>query len=134
MLTIAEAIATFGVQVGEHLDRQAQIPVLAGLQFQGDVAIVPRERPPASDPVPAGGVAVVRSELGGSPHVLLAAGAVTFDHRSCDAGRLLGVLSVADGAVAYLAHPQHAYNGIAPGTYEIRRRREMAGALPFALD
>ena len=67
MLTIAEAIATFGVPVGEHLDRQAQIPVLAGLQFQGDVAIVPRERPPASDPVPAGGVAVVPGAEGVDP-------------------------------------------------------------------
>ena len=128
MLTIAEAIATFGVEVGAHLDRQAQIPVLAGLQFQGDLAIVPRERPPATDPVPSGGVAVVRGESGGSPHVLLAAGAVTFDHRSCDTGNLLGVLSVATGAVAYLAHPGHAYNGIAPGTYELRRQRDMAGA------
>jgi hypothetical protein len=98
MLTIAEAIAAFGLPVDAHPDRQAQIPVLAGLQFQGDVAVVPRNRPPATEPVPVGGVAVLHSERGANAHVLLAAGAVTFDHRFA-AGMLLGVLTVADGAV-----------------------------------
>jgi hypothetical protein len=37
----------------------------------------------------------------------------------------LGVLTVAEGAVAYLAHPEHAYSGIAPGTYLLRRQREV---------
>ena len=64
MYTTAEAIAALGLPVDPRLDRQAQIPVLAGLQFQGDVAVVPRNRPPATEPVPAGGVSVLHSERG----------------------------------------------------------------------
>ena len=34
-LTIADAIERFAVDVDPHLDRQAFIPILDGLQFQG---------------------------------------------------------------------------------------------------
>jgi hypothetical protein len=47
---------------------------------------------------------------------------------------LLGVLTVPPGSVAYLAHPEHAYAGIAPGTYELRRQREMAGGIRQVAD
>jgi hypothetical protein len=134
VLTIEEAIEKFGVDIDDHLDRQADIPVLAGLQFQGDVAVVPlsmlRLAPSeAITPVPAGGVAVVRGESGSNTHLLLAVGEVFFDLHDSRGSQLdlrLGVLTVEPGATAYLAHPEHAYSGVGPGTYEIRRQREQA--------
>jgi hypothetical protein len=129
-LTIHDAIARFGVPVEEHLDRQATIPVHEGLQLQGDVAIIPAVMvdglAPAVTPIPAEGYPVVRGEVGGNTHLLLTDGAAFFDQRSDESGLALGVLTVPDGATAYLAHPEHAYAGIATGTYLLRRQREQA--------
>lgn len=127
--TLGEAIARHGVDVDAHLDRQTRIPVLAGLQAQGDVLVAPRpRRKPAETPVLPDGLAVVRGEFGGNTHTLLAEGDVRFDAEPGEEGLDLGVLTVAEGAVAYLAHPEHAYSGIAPGTYVLRRQREVATA------
>lgn len=139
MLTLADAETAFGVQVDDHHDRRADIPVLNGLQFQGDVAVVPtRHATPATTPVPAAGVAVVRGEDGGNTHLLLAAGTVTFDPSptaGIDPSDLdLGRLTVPAGSTAYLAHPEHAFTGIAPGTYTIRRQREQADVARFVQD
>jgi hypothetical protein len=132
MKTLAEAIEAHGIDVDEHLDRQMTIPVLTGLQAQGDVMVVPR---PALDAavaaVPRNGVPVVRGEFGGHTHTLLAEGEVRFDPAAED-GLDIGVLTVADGAVAYLAHPEHAYSGIGPGTYMLRRQRELDTSRPDA--
>jgi len=38
------------------------------------------------------------------------------------------------GALAELGHPEHGYNGIAPGSYEIRRQREMAEEIRMVQD
>jgi hypothetical protein len=130
MLRLSEAIDRYGVDVHPHLDRQVMIPVIDGLQCQGDVAVIPAPRPgqQATAEVPPVGVPVVRGEAGGHTHLLLAQGPVFFDPRPVSArGLVLGVLTVPPGSVAYLAHPEHAYAGIAPGTYELRRQREMAG-------
>ncbi|GAA2022780.1 hypothetical protein GCM10009839_20320 [Catenulispora yoronensis] len=125
MPTLAEAIELHGIDVDEHLDRQMTIPILSGLQAQGDVMVVPRPaRTPAVRGVPSDGVAVVRGEFGGHTHTLLAEGDVTFDAEP-EEGLDIGVLTVAEGATAYLAHPEHAYSGIGPGTYVLRRQREL---------
>lgn len=139
MLTIEQAIETFGVDIDEHLDRQATIPVLDGLQFQGDIAVVPANMcglglAPATTPVPAAGVAVVRGENGGNTHLLLGAGCFFDPDRTDDGGLGLGVLTVPAGQVGYLAHPEHAYSGIAPGTYELRRQREQADEIRLVQD
>ncbi|NUR64049.1 MAG: hypothetical protein HOV87_36130 [Catenulispora sp.] len=42
------------------------------------------------------------------------------------------MLTVAVGATAYLAHPEHAYSGIGPGTYVLRRQRELDTTRPDA--
>lgn len=137
-LTIAQAVARHGIDVLDHLDRDATIPVMAGLQMQGDLAIVPIVRAAhttAVTPVPPGGVEVVRGENGGNTHTLLAEGDVRYDERDVTATSLvLGMLTVGDGATAYLAHPEHAYSGIAPGCYEIRRQREQADELRLVAD
>lgn len=135
-LTIDEAVTTFGVKVDDHHDLNALVPVLDGLQFQGDVAVIPTTSRTAKTPLPKGGVPVVRGEAGGNTHLLLGTGDVRFD--SLDTGLAtdltLGVLTVGAGSEAYLAHPEHAYSGIAPGSYEIRRQREQADAIRLVTD
>jgi hypothetical protein len=137
MRTLAQAITHYGVDVDPHLDRQATIPITNGLQAQGDVIVVPAAMtlPVATTQVPASGVAVVRSESGGNTHLLLPDGPVMFDQRSISVTDLvLGILTVPAGSIAYLAHPEHAYAGVAPGTYELRRQREMADELRIVAD
>lgn len=138
-LTLADAETAFGVRVDEHHDRQADIPVLTGLQAQGDVIVLPvADRHAAVTPVPQQGVAVVRGENGGHTHLLLAAGTVAWDPSATagtDPSDLdLGTLTVADGATAYLAHPEHAFSGIGAGTYVLRRQREQADVARFVAD
>jgi len=136
--TLAQVIDRHGVDVLEHLDRQLSVPVIAGLQAQGDVIVVPqaiaRRGGTARTPVPSGGVAVVRGENGGNTHLLLAEGYVFFDQDRATGGLDLGLLTVADGATAYLAHPEHGYTGIAPGTYVVRRQREQADEIRLVQD
>lgn len=130
--TLAEAIEVHGIDVDEHLDRQMAIPVLTGLQAQGDVMVVPRPALGAAVvAVPRNGVPVVRGEFGGHTHTLLAEGEVRFDP-AIEEGLDIGVLTVAEGAVAYLAHPEHAYSGIGAGTYVLRRQRELDTSRPSA--
>lgn len=137
MKTLAQAIDHYGVDVDPHLDRQTTIHVTNGLQAQGDVIVVPASMalPTATTPVPLTGVPVVRGEAGGNTHLLLPDGPVMFDQRAVSATSLvLGVLTVPVGSVAYLAHPEHAYSGVGPGTYELRRQREMADELRLVAD
>lgn len=139
MRTLAQVIENHGVDVDEHLDRGELVPVSVGLQRQGDVIVIPSKagRPTsAKTPVPRVGVPVVRGENGGNTHLLLAAdGEVFFDGREPRRGDLgLGLLTVAEGATAYLAHPEHGYAGIGPGTYVIRRQREQADEIRLVAD
>jgi hypothetical protein len=134
--TLGTLIDTHGVDVHDHLDRDELVPVHSGLQRQGDVLIQPRpDIPPATTPVPAAGVPVVRGENGGNTHLLLASGDVRCDLRQADARNLtLAVVTVAEGATGYLAHPEHAYTGIGPGTYRLTRQREQADELRMVAD
>lgn len=135
MMKLAELIKEHQIDVHDYLDREEIVPVYAGLQFQGDVAVVPEKSGKASKDakqVPAEGIAVVRGENGGNTHALVASGAVTFAPEST--GLSLGTLSVAEGATAYLSHPEHGYLGIAPGNYNIRRQREQADEIRVVAD
>lgn len=137
--TLADAETRFGVQVDEHHDRQADIPVLTGLQFQGDVAVIPdTHRAPATGIVPAAGVAVVKGENGGNTHLLLASGTCYWAPSATSGTNPddldLGTLTVTEGSTAFLAHPEHAYAGIGAGTYVLRRQREQADVARFVED
>lgn len=142
MQTLEMLVAAHGVEVDGHLDRQLAVPVSAGLQRQGDVLVLPVTQlklfpGEARTAVPKSGVAVVRGENGGNTHLLLAQGDVRFDGHDgggSDLDLRLGVLTVGDGAAAFLAHPEHGYAGIAPGTYEIRRQREQRDAIALVAD
>jgi hypothetical protein len=154
--TLAQLITTHQIDVLDHLDRQVNIPTLTGPQRQGDVFIIPLVRDhsqdnpiggtgwhrvpgssqivqPATTPVPAAGVPVVRGENGGNTHAIV--GRCFCDVKAATATNLtLAILTVPDGDVAYLAHPEHGYNGIGPGTYELRRQREQADELRLVQD
>lgn len=124
------------IDVLEHLDREALVPIVTGLQRQGDVIVVPTlGAQEAVKTVPATGVPVVRGEAGGNTHAIVAEGDVRCDVRQASATNLtLATLTVAEGATAYLAHPEHGFSGIGPGTYELRRQREQADELRMVQD
>lgn len=135
MATTTEMIAAIGVDVCTTQDLDIDIPVLAGVQRQGDVLVRPADVT-AKTPVPAAGAPVVRGESGGNTHAIVAAdGPVYCDVQTGSPRELrVAVLSVPEGSTAYLAHPEHGFMGIAPGDYEIRRQREMAEELRMVAD
>lgn len=132
--TLSTLIDTHGVDVHDHHDRDGLVPVHTGMQRQGDVLVIPATVT-ATTPVPAAGVAVVRGEVGGNTHLLLADGPVCCDTRTATTRDLtLAVVTVPQGSTAYLAHPEHSYQGIGPGTYRLSRQREMADTLRMVAD
>ncbi|PSK88929.1 hypothetical protein CLV63_12817 [Murinocardiopsis flavida] len=133
-LTLADLTERSGLDVLDHLERAVTVPVIDGLQAQGDLIVVPyalldavQTAPGARwRPVPVSGVELLRSASGGNPHSLVAdPGGCrwTTDVRD-PSGLALGVLDAT--GTAYLIHPEHGGTGIAPGTYVIRRQREGA--------
>lgn len=135
--TLAALIDETGVDVLDYLDREALVPVLAGLQVQGDVAVVPQRAGHSSSTakaVPAEGVAVVRGESAGNTHLLLSEGPCTWTAKPASTDLTIGVLDVPEGSTAYLAHPEHGYLAMAPGSYLIRRQREQADELRMVAD
>jgi hypothetical protein len=125
MATLAELTSTYGVDVLEYLDRQADIPVLSGPQIQGDVSFLPVTTAPATTPVPAGGV-VLAAGREGHAHRLMP-GAFFDRAQSRDGSLVIGTMTVPDGAEGYVAHDEHGYTGFAPGTYQVGGQREYAG-------
>jgi hypothetical protein len=133
--TFAEALAKIGVTIPDHLIADAEVPVLTGIQAQGDLLIVPAavDHYPAAcvelSPVTDRGVQVVVGEATGNTHWL---------HRGFDSpgvmwGRVtgddlvLGVVSIPKGQSAELIHTdEHGANAMGPGVYVIRGKRELA--------
>ena len=132
-MTLSELTTRTGLDVLDHLERQVAVPVVDGLQAQGDLIVIPfafvadRVRVEAYlawTDVPAAGVELLRSAAGGNPHTLVA------DPGTCrwttsvrdGTGLALGVITT--NVVAYLIHPEHGATGIAPGPYLVRRQRE----------
>ena len=134
MATTAEMTTATGVSVVTTVE-DIDIPILSGLQRQGDVMVIPADVT-ATTPVPASGIPVVRGENGGNTHAVYAAdGPVFCDVQAGSATDLrVALLSVPAGSTAYLAHPEHGFMGIGPGSYEIRRQREMAKELRMVAD
>jgi hypothetical protein len=135
-LTLADLTRRTGLDVLDHLEREAAIPVTSHLQAQGDLIVIPfawfesTDNPVGIWPqarwqqVPAAGIELLRSAAGGNPHTLIAdPGTCEWTTEVADhTGLGLGVLTCT--AVAYLLHPEHGGAGIAPGTYLVRRQRE----------
>lgn len=132
MHTYQSILDRHDVEVPAHLEQQAGVPVLAGMQRQGDVFVLPCLPGSTGEPVPPAGVAVVRGESGGNTHLLVADGPVRWRPES--RGVDLGVVTVSDGGAAYLLHPEHGAQGIAPGSYLLRRQREQADEIRLVAD
>ena len=134
MATTAEMTTATGVSVVTTVD-DIDIPILSGLQRQGDVMVIPADVT-ATTPVPASGIPLVRGENGGNTHAVYAAdGPVFCDTLAGSATDLrVALLVVPDGSTAYLGHPEHGFMGIGPGNYELRRQREMADELRMVAD
>jgi hypothetical protein len=114
------------------LDSEIDVPVLTGAQRQGDVIVLNRpQRTPATTPLPASGLQVVKAEASSNTHTLHSWDGTCFfdsDPSRRETELTLGTLTVPEGASAYLVHTEeHGANGIGPGTYELRRQREFAG-------
>ncbi|TDD76652.1 hypothetical protein [Actinomadura rubrisoli] len=136
-MTLASLTQRTGRAVLDHLERSVAIPVVDGLQAQGDLIVIPlavvapvvRPLPsPSWRDVPPEGIELLRGEAGGNPHTLVAepgtcrwtAGVEDFDRLA------LGLFETT--AVAYLLHPEHGATGCPPGTYVVRRQREQEGS------
>jgi hypothetical protein len=137
--TLGTILDRAGVDLLGVLDAQVDVPVLTGLaQAQGDLIVLPRpNKQAATTRVPRAGALVVRAESsGGNTHSLHSwdGPSCYYDARPGD-GLVLGVLTVPDGATAYLVHTEeHGANAFGPGTYEIRRQREMAEEIRLVQD
>ena len=131
--TLMEAENIYGLIHHEHLDRQAELPVVSTLGFQGDVAVL-RSDVQAATPIPADGYPVVRGEVGGNTHLLVGDGFYDPHPGTSPRDLRLGVLTVPAGGTTMLSHPEHGALLIAPGSYEVRRQREMADEVRMIAD
>lgn len=120
------------VSVPKHLEDQIEISVSKGLQRQGDIYVLP-QRPGMAEgkAVPPQGIPVVRGEAGGNTHLLVGEG---ISWRALTQLPELGVVTVPEGKVAYLLHPEHGANGIGAGEYLIRRQVEWADEMRVVAD
>jgi hypothetical protein len=134
--TLGQLIEKHGFDVLDHLDRDLEIPVHAGLQAQGDLFIIPADPNRGSRrgaAVPLEGIAVIEAVNGGHEHRLFAGQPGTaFFTPAGASGQDIGLLECTEPA--YIAHPGHAYAGIAPGSYTLRRQREQADQERFVAD
>ncbi|TDD24161.1 hypothetical protein [Nonomuraea diastatica] len=135
-VTLASLTRRTGLTVLDHLEQSVRIPVVDGLQAQGDLIVIPlamvadsvRARHDAEwETVPSAGVELLRGEAGGNPHTLVAdPGTCLWTNRVMDSDQLaIGLFQAR--ATVYLLHPEHGGTGCAPGTYVVRRQREREG-------
>ena len=130
--TLGDLTVRHGFEVLEHLEAEAEVPVLKGLQAQGDLFIIPVSREGAEvyragnsgGKVPAQGIAVIEAANGGHEHRLFAGVPGIAFWTGLGAGQDIGVLECIEPA--YLIHPEHGATGVAPGSYLLRRQREQA--------
>ena len=131
-MTLSDLTALSGLEVFDYLDTEMSIPIVDGLQAQGDLIVTPADILPMvtsypnarREPVPQAGIELLRSAAGGNPHSLVfEAGNCTWTAGVVDPrGLALGILDT--DVVAYLIHPEHGATGIAPGRYVIGRQQE----------
>ncbi|AWS48854.1 hypothetical protein [Streptosporangium sp. 'caverna'] len=138
-VTLASLSQQTGLAVLDHLEQSVSIPVVDGLQAQGDLIVVPLSllassvkvssdwTPVSWTDVPPEGIELLRGAAGGNPHTLVAdPGTCRWTPNVADSdGLAIGIFETS--AVAYLLHPEHGATGCTPGTYVIRRQREHEG-------
>jgi len=131
-LTLADLTRRTGLDVHDHLELQIALPVLDGLQAQGDLIVIPLSilddvTVPAAAfwrTVPRAGIELLRGAGGGNPHTLVTEPDTARWTVDVNDIQLLAIGVLHNAAPAYLIHPEHGGTGIAPGTWLIRRQRE----------
>ena len=135
MINLATMETLYGVSHLDHLDKQAAVPIVDRLAFQGDVAIIRRDSlAAATTPIPKAGFPVIAGENGGNTHAVYGVGFYDPAVRSSPEDLLLGILTVPAGEQVLLSHPEHGGFLIEPGTYEMRRQREQADVIRMVAD
>lgn len=141
MLTVQNLLDRTNAQVQDHVPLHDPIPVLAGLQAQGDVAVIPSALLPkvrpvgAPRPVPPAGTVVVS---GTHDHIVVADtpdghSTVTLTDATDSEGLAVAILTAS--APCWLLHTgEHGGTGIAAGTYVLRRQREQADVQRLVAD
>lgn len=132
--TVGELSSRYEFSVLEHLDTAFEVPVLSGLQAQGDLFIIPvNETADAGTAVPAHGIAVIPAIGSGHEHRLFAGTPGTATWMAArSAGAELGTVTCTEPA--YLLHPEHGATGLAPGNYILRRQQEQAEVARLVAD
>jgi hypothetical protein len=136
--TLTDLLTPLGITVADETIAALDVPILTGVQRQGDVLVVPRKpltkaEKQMAQPVGAKPINVVVGEATGNAHMLQGEGEVTWQAKTT--GLLLGILTVSAGAVAWLIHTdEHGANGIGPGCYELHGKQEMADELRRVAD
>jgi hypothetical protein len=129
---LAELLDRHYLDVLDHLDREITVPVIDGLQAQGDLIVIPMAmlnvvkilRQPYWRLVPPEGVELVRGVAGNNPHTLVAdPGTCHWTNTIRDPIRL-GIAIFENRTPAYLIHPEHGGTGVAPGRWLVRRQQE----------
>jgi hypothetical protein len=136
MKKLAELLDTTGLDVLDHLEQQLIVPVIDGLQAQGDLIVVPAVMVPTVKlwpgatwwPVPADGVELVRGVAGNNPHTLVADPGTCRWTTSVNDSLRLTLAVIENTAPAYVIHPEHGGTGIAPGRWVVRRQQERASS------
>lgn len=130
MHTYGTALALADVTIPDHLEADAEVPVLTGPQAQGDLLVVPTVLPKGvtAELVKAAGVQVVTGEATGNTHWLHQG----FDSPGVawarvDRDLVIGYVVVPEGQSALLVHTdEHGCNAMGAGTYAIHGKREQA--------
>lgn len=135
MTTVADLNDMAGLTLTTDWASDVEIPVMSGMQRQGDVLVRPAAVDPAT-PVPASGTPVVRGENGGNTHAVYAdgPGVLCDTYPATGSDLTVATLLVPAGSQAFLGHPEHGYLGVAPGAYRIKRQREQADELRLIAD
>ncbi|MDT7786075.1 MAG: hypothetical protein QOF58_4494 [Pseudonocardiales bacterium] len=128
-MNLAELVDRTSVDALDHLERESTIPVVDGLQAQGDLIVIPfamlADAPDQNTSrwVPAEGIHLIAGEDGRNPHVLVA------DPGTCtwSAAEEQDVAVIENTEPVYLLHPEHGGTGIAPGEWLVRRQRGSFG-------
>ena len=131
-MKLAELLDRYGLDVLDHLEREVTIPVVDGLQAQGDLIVIPLDLFDANEirpsgtwrPVWPGGVELVRAEDGNNPHTLIATAGQCLWTNSVWDHTGLGIAVFENTEPVYLVHPEHGGSGIAAGRWLVRRQRE----------
>ena len=131
-MNLAELLDRNGLDVLDHLERELTVPVIDGLQAQGDLIVLPLGLPAGVElmswarwfPVPAGGVELVRGVAGNNPHTLVADEGTCYWTTGVRDSLGLAIAVFDNTAPAYLVHPEHGGSGVAPGRWLVRRQQE----------